>query len=116
MTYTAGQIAAAARLVPEYIDDDWTAHGGTFCINRDNGHASAWQPWADTEAGRSDALVRLAAVYEWLERPDEYSGIRLKCKWEVATALNTGNVQQIQQATMAAAVAIGQHMEQSNDN
>lgn len=116
-TYTHEQHALAAMLVPEHVKFDaqcqtWFA-ATVYGRSDDDSEITAyrqWQPTADTEAGRSDALVLLAAVCEWLERPDEYSGIRLRCKWEIATALNTGNVQKIQHATFAAAVAIGEYM------
>lgn len=72
-----------------------------------------WQPWADTEAGRSDALVLLAAVLDWLQSNDRVFDwpVMIREKWfDLDDALTSGNVQQIQAATFAAAAAIGAHI------
>lgn len=104
-------IENAARLVHDIvvIADDGTAY------LRLTGLMRKWQPWADTEAGRSDALVLLAAVLNWLQSNDRVFDwpAMIREKWfDLDDALTSGNVQQIQQATMAAAAAIGAHMKE----
>jgi hypothetical protein len=113
-------IEYAALLVPEYAlqfgSDRWTRR-------EDGVQWRDWQPQSDTEAGRSDALVLLAAVMKWFEDnckavfgPSADDGkhselIHANCVLLVAKA--SGNVQQIQKATFAAAVAIGKVIDEA---
>jgi hypothetical protein len=113
MNYTPEQIAAAARLVPDSVaviteDSHWKpmvfrALGGD------------WQPWADTEAGRSDWAVLETAVMQWCanhDMTDDVHGLH----WGVNEASISGDLKQRQRATMAAAIAIGETMGVSDDN
>ena len=109
MTYTAEQIAAAARLVPEYAAVFHYSDGEMEIVQK--GTLKKWQPWADTEAGRSDALGLLAAVVSRLYVMDGPTFHTLAHhEGGVNDALISGNIQKIQQATMAAAVAIGEFL------
>lgn len=112
------QIENAARLVLDEIDAGWSGiYGRPLVVNR--GDAREWQPWAYTEAGRSDALVLLAAVCKWAEDHDGFTSgdyvtvEQANAMHAVYHALYSGNHAAIQQATMAAAIAIGQHMARS---
>lgn len=130
MNPTPDQIASAARLVPgAFVGDDGQGHKYGKCLNHcphDAGDTYQrdccapdcleelpWQPWSDTEAGRSDALVLLAVVMKWISDNDfpekEWSD-------SAAAAMQSGNVQQIQQAAFDAAVAIGEYMGATNDH
>ena len=102
------QIENAARLVPEYIAEIEGNISRQLSLN-----PRYWQPWADTEAGRSDALVLLAAVVSRFHVMDGPTFHRL-AHHEVYLddALSSGNVQQIQAATFAAAAAIGAHIKE----
>jgi hypothetical protein len=116
--YTPEQIAAAALLV---INESW--HGNDAYMR---GFLGKWQPWADTEAGRSDWAVLDTAVEKWLEDncktiygPDAEEGkhseiISAACAHY--SARQFGDLKQRQQATMAAAIAIGEHLGVSDDN
>lgn len=106
--YTAEQIAAAARLVGDKLS---VKGNGVAWVRLPDYGQREWQPWADTEAGRSDALVLLAAVASQFRTMDVPAFNRLlPYRDAIDIALLSGNVQQIQLATMAAAVAIGAHM------
>lgn len=108
MTYTIEQKKAAAKVTGL----PWHEQNGRIWLN-----GAWWQPWADTEAGRSDALVLLAAVVSRFHVMDGPTFHRLAHhEGYLNDALRSGDVQQIQAATFAAAIAIGQHMEQSNEN
>lgn len=117
-------IENAARLVPKHVKYDaqcqtWFA-ASVYSRSDDDSEITSyrqWQPWADTEAGRSDALVLLAAVMYWIHtNSNAYFNVSERHWVKILDALDSGNVKQIQQATMAAAIAIGQYMEQSNEN
>lgn len=113
-------IENAARLVPG-TDNAWSrARGVPMCLGRQVEEGGAyvireWQPWADTEAGRSDALVLLAAVKKYflaLTQGADPTLIELFCS--LCDAEASGDVQQIQQATFAAAAAIGANFPEGN--
>ena len=119
-TYTAEQIAAAARLVPERVR--------SLTIGTETYHMTAcrdWQPWADTEAGSADWAVLDTAVGKWFAGAGklyEYPPIIGSVWLDMGAAYESGDLAKRKAATMAAAIAIGQHfplagnMEQSNDN
>lgn len=109
--YTKEQVAAAARLVPEYAAFFHYSDGEVVIVRK--GSMILWQPWADTEAGRSDALVLLAAVQKWMSDDDMFDDSAVEHWNLIDDPLMSGSVQQIQQATMAAAIAIGQHKARS---
>lgn len=110
------QIENAARLVPEYVrrnsfselvTDDADGH----LFGRD------WQPWADTEAGRSDALVLLAAVLKWFSAMDSVDYMKWpRAAFDVELLLqemgDKENLFEVQAATFAAAAAIGAHIKE----
>lgn len=113
-TYTTEQYAVAAMLVPEYVRFDQECK--LYCVHdaqkeADFGHFwyRNWQPLADTEAGRSDALVLLVAVQTWLEDNGLTDEI-LRQHMGILNALGSGDIEQLQHATFAAAVAIGKHI------
>jgi hypothetical protein len=115
MNYTPEQVAAAARLVPE-TDNAWTRQHGKPQVAGDNWRGSYvlryWQPWADTEAGRSDWAGLDTAVYAYAyTNPLPWRLIGMV--GDMRNAVNTGDMKQRQAATMAAAIAIGQHMARS---
>lgn len=118
MTYTAHQIASAARLVPDQV---YTTPEGEVRVRRETGTSRLWQPRSPNEAGRSDALVLLAAVMKWLSDnaarnadPIAYNEWN-EHQLQISYALDSGDLEQIQQATFAAAVVIGEYMGATND-
>jgi hypothetical protein len=107
MTYKPEQIRAAARLVPEIVDYE----DGIYWVDRLSEAGTypwRWQPWADTESGRSDALVLLGAVTRWIFLNKEAASAIDGADFNDAFVL--GDVESIQAAVMAAAVAIGETM------
>ena len=116
------QIAAAARLVPGEFE--WYCRGA----NNPNGEPNVpcidgteWQPWADTKAGRSDALVLLAAVLKWFSAMDSVDYMKWpKAAFDVELLLqemgNKENLFEVQAATFAAAAAIGAHIKGRKGN
>lgn len=109
MSYTKEQIASAARLVG--ISATTALH-----YNRDTElrwrteSGRDWQPWAETEAGRSDWAVLDTAVRSWAFSMWEGR----EAPFHIAELLHAMDVTarrpsviNRQQATFAAAVAIG---------
>jgi hypothetical protein len=106
MSYTPEQIRSAARLVPQTTDQ-----GGVIWLSQPHEYLRPWQPWADTESGRSDALVLLGAVMKWYDTATNQQRMLLDDVIDpLSRAMTAGNVESIQAATMAAAVAIGEHL------
>lgn len=106
------QIENAARLVVGHVTQFPMQPPKVF-IGDVDGIASCrdWQPWADTEAGRSDALVLLAAMVNRFHVMDGPTFHRLAHhEGYLNDALRSGNVPQIQAATFVAAAAIGAHI------
>lgn len=114
MTYTTEQIAFMAKLVPEHAQESPDLPGRYESCD-DDGYWRDWQPWADTEAGRSDALALLAAVMRWAADNDAWSGNSVTVEQadkvrDVYDALASGDLAAIQRATCEAAEAIGSVM------
>lgn len=103
------QIEAAARLVPERMAPEF---GEGMAWNEYRDDARPWQPWAETEAGRSDALVLDTAVRKWRRENDIRVSNDLFDAWTdmVYMADYSGDLAQRQAATFAAAAAIGAHI------
>lgn len=103
-------IENAARLVPEHV---FVSVGGIVCVDREEGPNTQWQPWADTEAGRSDALVLAREVDKWWSNassdgPGPY-GINFRIT-ERTRAWLYGTWQEWLDANIDAAAAIGAQM------
>lgn len=118
MTPTTEQIEFMAKLVPEHVDNVWSRQKGAPMVAGDNWRGAYvmrdWRPWEQTEAGRSDALVLLAAVCKW-SHDNWFVGVgvsaEVETKWRaVYAALTSGDMAAIQQATCEAAETIGRGM------
>lgn len=108
----------AVRLVPDAV---MMSTGTAFVVDQHKSqhygcaYYRAWQPWANTEAGRSDALALSRAVdrtYHSIGRPEWLR----KYIQRASDAWLSGTWQEWLDANLDAAVAIGEHMEQSNEN
>ena len=113
--YTPEQVAAAARLVPECVFTSGygvpyiqTSFEETGAVTRD------WQPWANTEVGRSDALVLSRAVDQWWSDADSAAADAVAVHvLKSRKAWLNGTMQEWLDANFAAAAAIGRHMRES---
>jgi len=105
------QIEFAARLVPDevFTDDDGTVRVGDS--DPDCVRYREWQPWANTEAGRSDWAVLFAAVMPWVANLQK-SGKDIPESTQVRflNAMPSGNLIELQEATVEIAAAIGEQM------
>jgi hypothetical protein len=120
MNYTPEQIAAAARLVPDSVAV--IAEGSHWKPMVFRALGGDWQPWADTEAGRSDWAVLDTAVMHWFHtdtRGQNHTADSDELIFAVGSlteAACSGDLALRMHATMAAAIAIGEHMGASDDN
>lgn len=119
MTNEHEQYALAAMLVPEHVKFDaqcqtWFA-ASVYSRSDDDSEITAyrqWQPTADTEAGRSDALVLLAAVLRFMAVAEDGDSPDWVYKhWiNIDYAMHSGDIEQLQHITFVAAVAIGEYI------